>query len=78
MIILNERNAFPEIIESILNLAKPYDLKSIYLIKNHEGNLEIVFNNEPYSNFVNLITTIWFYFENNKDYSLEILTKIDL
>jgi hypothetical protein len=73
MITLNERNAFPEIIESILNLAKLEDLESIFSIKNHEGNLEIVFNDEPDSNFVNLITTIWFYFENNKNYSLKIL-----
>lgn len=73
MIVLNERNAFPEIIESILNLAKPENLESIFSIKNHEGNLEIVFNDEPDSNFVNLITTIWFYFENNKNYSLKIL-----
>jgi len=78
MIVLNERNAFPEIIESILNLAKPNDLDSIYSIKNHEGNLEVVFNNEPDSNFVNLITSIWFYFENNKDYSLKILTTLYL
>jgi hypothetical protein len=73
MIVQNERNAFPEIIESILNLAKPENLESIFSIKNHEGNLEIVFNDEPDSNFVNLITTIWFYFENNKNYSLKIL-----
>jgi len=77
MIVENHRNAFPEIIESILMLARPNDIDCIFSIKNHEGSLELIFKEMPDSDFVNLIKSIWFYSEQNENYSLSVLTTLD-
>lgn len=74
MLVINNQNAFPKIIDTIIDFLRNEDKNNIISIENHKGNLEIYFIKEPAKEVLTLIKGIWIYFECDQNYSFKVVS----
>ena len=74
MLVKNDNNAFPEIIESIIKLLHPEDKKNIISLENYKGILTIIFIEIPRPEVIDVIKSMWIYYEGDQCYTFKVVS----